>query len=660
MSQAGERRLAAILITDVVGYSRMISADEDGTLRRLKALRREVVDPRITAARGRIIKSTGDGVLVEFPSPVRAVTCAAAIQRAAALHNASLPEAQVLHMRIGINLGDVVAESDGDLYGDGVNVAARLEPLAEPGGVCVSRSVHDQVRDRLPYRFEDKGKLQLKNIARPVGVFALSAAAVRSLPDPIEAEPDTEPTRGTSALTPPAASPSSASRHRARWPVWGTGALVLAATAAGLGWWAWPKAPLADRTLAVQAGFPAKPLPPLSLVVLPFANLSNDAEQEFFADGLTDDVTTDLSHLSGSFIIARNTAFTYKGKAIDVRQLGRDLGVRYALEGSVRRTGERIVLNAQLISTETGAHLWADRFEGDRSRIGEVQVEFVARLARSLDVQLTQAESLRSMRERPDNPDSADLAMRGWAVLNRPRSVANLIEARGYFERALAIDPAAPRAMVGLARTLAHQINTRTSQDRAADTQRADQLARAALTHLPGDAMVHYTLGEILRAQKRFDEALSESKIAIEYNPNLPIAYAAAGQTNLYSGRARDLFPYVEKAIRLSPLDPVISVWEYNIGHAHTHLGQWDESIAWLTRAVSHAPYWAAYVDLAAAYAFTGRMEEAREAVANILKLMPGYTVRKWATADWSDNPTFLAEYARIIEGLRKAGLPED
>lgn len=250
--------------------------------------------------------------------------------------------------------------------------------------------------------------------------------------------------------------------------------------------------------------------------------------------------------------------------------------------------------------------------------------------------------------------------MRGWATLNRPRTAANSAEARSYFERALAIDPNAPRAMMGLARTLAQQINTRTSPDREADTKRAYQLANAVLSLLPGDAMAHYTMGEVYRTQKRFDESLNESKIAIEYNPNLTIAYAAAGITNLWSGRADDLFPYVEKAIRLSPLDPAISTWEYYIGHAHTHLAQWDKGIEWNTRSVSHAPYWAAYVDLAAASAWTGRRTEAQEAVANILKLMPGYTVQKWATADWSDNPTFLAEYARIVEGLRKAGRPEN
>ena len=650
-----ERRLAAILFTDVVGYSRLISGDEVGTLRRLKALRREVIDPRIAAAHGRIVKSTGDGVLVEFSSSVRAVACAVAIQRSTAAYNAGLPEAQALHMRIGINLGDVVADADGDLYGDGVNVAARLEPLAEPGGLCISRSVHDQVRDRLPYRFEDRGKLALKNIARPIGVFALSADDIAASLEPPDEEPDAD--------APPVGVPSGAGKVAARARRTRTalvaGALVLAAVA-GLGWSSWPTRPAGEGTLAVQAGLPAKPLPALSLVVLPFANLGSDPEQEFFVDGLTEDLTTDLSHLAGSFVIARNTAFAYKGRAIDVKQVGRDLGVRYALEGSVRRIGERIVLNAQLISTETNAHVWADRFEGERSRVGELQVEFVARLARSLDVQLTQAESLRSLRERPDNPEAADLAMRGWAVLNRPRTAANTAEARGYFEKALAIDPTAPHTMVGMARSLAQSVNTRASSNREADTQRAETLAREALSLLPNDAMAHYTLGEIYRAQKRFEESLNESKIAVEYDPNLTIAYAVAGLTTLYSGRAADLFPFVERAIRLSPLDPALSNWEYYICHAHTHLTRWDRAIEWCNRSVSHAPYWAAYVDLAACYAWTGRRDEAREAVASILRLMPGYTVEKWAKADWSSNPTFLAEYARIVEGLRMAGLPEN
>ncbi|TXM64011.1 adenylate/guanylate cyclase domain-containing protein [Methylobacterium sp. WL120] len=661
MNKTGERRLAAILITDVVGYSRMISADEDGTLRRLKALRREVVDPRIAAAHGRIVKSTGDGVLVEFPSPVRAVACAVAIQRAAADHNARLPETQALHMRIGINLGDVLAEPDGDLYGDGVNVAARLEPICEPGGLCISRAVHDQVRDRLPIRFEDRGKLALKNIARPVGVFALSAEAVLDLPEPaVEDQSD--------AVIPIAPAPAAAimadgvpspRRPKAALIAFATGAFALVAAGAGL--WFWQAQKLSgETTLAVRAGLPAKPVPSLSIVVLPFANLSNDSEQEFFADGLTEDLTTDLSHLVGSFVIARNTAFTYKGKAIDVRQLGRDLGVRYALEGSVRRTGERIVLNAQLISTETGAHVWADRFEGERARLGELQVEFVARLARSLDVQLTQAEGLRVLRERTDDATASDLAMTGWAVFNRPRSKANMIEARSIFERSLEIDPSLLQGRIGLARTVATIVVSRWSERIAADTEIADGLITEVLTTDPSNALARLVKGDVLRARRDLDLAEASYRLAIDSDQNLAVAYATLGLTKILNGRAEEARPLVMTALRLSPRDPLINIWKYWVCHSHAHLGEWAEAIVWCNRSIADSPFWQAYVDLAAAYAWTGRKAEAEEAIGGLLKSMPGYTVQKWARADWSDQPTFLVEYARLVEGLRKAGLPEN
>ena len=658
MSHAEERRLAAILITDIVGYSRMTSADEVGTLRRLKTLRREVVDPRIAAAHGRIVKSTGDGVLVEFPSPVRAVACAVAIQRAAALHNAGLPDAQAMHMRIGINLGDVVAEPDGDLYGDGVNVAARLEPLSEPGGVCISRSVHDQVRDRLPIRFEDRGKLALKNIARPVGVFHLSAAALRDLPEP-SAEDGPGPTAPVRPAAARAQATLGASSRRVRWWFLSAGLIALVAATA-LGWRSWQApTPSGDGTLAMQAGLPARPVPGLSLVVLPFANLSNDPEQEFFADGLTEDLTTDLSHLTGSFVIARNTAFTYKGKPVDVRRLGRDLGVRYALEGSVRRTGERVLLNAQLISTETGAHLWADRFEGERSRLGEVQVEFVARLARSLDVQLTQAESLRALRERPDDPTAADLAMRGWAFLNQPPDAKRLEEANRYFEEALRRDAHSTSALIGRARSLTYLVWLRWSRAPGDDLREADAVIAKVLARDAQNAMAHFIKGDILKAQKKHEQAVPEFEIAISLDRNLALAYEALGHAKILLGQSTAALPLIETAVRLSPHDPALNLWLFHMCHAFTHLGQDTEAIRWCLKSVAAGPLWLAYIDLASAYAWTGRESDARNAVAELQKLMPDYTVQKWANAGFSTNPVFLGEYQRIIEGLRKSGLPE-
>jgi adenylate cyclase len=668
------RRLAAILVADIVGYSRLMGADEAGTIRRLKALRREVTDPAIQAAQGRIVKAMGDGLLVEFPSPLRAVTCALRIQQAMAQREPALPEERRFRLRFGITVGDVLAQADGDLFGDGVNVAARLEPLAEPGGLCVSRSVHDQVRDRLPCRFEDRGKLDLKNIARPVGVFALSAEAVQALVLP-EDEDDEEDLPAAQAAGPAAAPARPAARAWAG-PGRRAGLLAGVAALAALGLAAWlvgpglpgpgsagsgsaGSAPRAEATLAVQNGLPPKPLPALSLVVLPFANLSADPEQDFFADGLTEDLTTDLSHLAGSFVIARNTAFTYKGKAVDVRQVGRDLGVRYVLEGSVRRTDAHIVLNAQLISTETGAHVWADRFEGERSRLGKLQTEFVARLARSLDVQLTEAESLRLLRERRTNPDAADLALRGWALVNKPRSLTNNNAAAELFREALALDPSNPRALIGLARTHIVRPGMSWSTDKAHDIREADSLVTRYRAAYPDDALGYVTKGDVLRASRQFEAALSMYEAAIAKDRNYAMAYALRGHISTLTGHAAAAIPSELDAIRLSPKDPLLNVWYYFVCHSYTHQRRWDEAIPWCNKSVAAGPYWLSYVDLAAGYAWLGKKPEAAAAVAEILKLMPGYTVQRWANEGWSDNPTFLEEYQFIVQGLRMAGLPE-
>jgi len=446
----------------------------------------------------------------------------------------------------------------------------------------------------------------------------------------------------------------------------GRAGLVAAGLAAllgagGLGWWSWSahKVPGQETAAAAQAGNVANSVPGLSLVVLPFANLSNDPEQEFFADGLTDDLTTDLSHLAGSFVIARNTAFTYKGKAVDVKQLGRDLGVRYVLSGSVRRTGEHVALNAQLISAETGAHIWADRFEGERSRLGELQVEFVARLARSLDVQLTQAESLRSLQERPNNPTAADLAMRGWAALNRPRTKANLEEAISIFEQALKLDPEIPRALIGLSRSIILRVSARWSSTQGPDIERADQIINQVLSNENEDAMARFTKADILRHKHDFDGALTMYYASIASDRNLAMAYATAGATKTLNGHAKEAIPLVETSLRLSPRDPSLNIWKYYMCHAYIHLADWKKAIDWCNQSVAAGPFWQAFIDLAAAYAWTGNDEGAHNAVARLLELMPGYTVQQWANAGWSENPTFLVEYQRIVEGLRKAGLPE-
>jgi class 3 adenylate cyclase/TolB-like protein len=380
MKQPVERRLAAILAADVAGYSGLMGADEEGTLERLKAHRRGLIDPKIKEHHGRIVKTTGDGLLVEFASVVDAVRCAVEMQRAMVERNAEIPEDKRITFRIGVNLGDVIADGD-DIHGDGVNIAARLEALAEPGGICISRVVRDQIRDKLPYAFEDMGEQSVKNIARPVHTYAMSATNVAST---------------VLAATPAQPSSSRRSLQRALIAV----GVVTAISLAVLAWWSWPQGstsrvavPKVSSQSAPAIATPS--VPRLSIVVLPFANL----DQEYFADGITDDLTTDISRMAGSFVIARNTAFTYKGKPVDARQIGRELGVRYVLEGSVRRTGDQVRVNAQLIDAESGGHLWADRFDTDRVNLPQAQNEITRRLAGILNIELVKDVSRRIEQE---------------------------------------------------------------------------------------------------------------------------------------------------------------------------------------------------------------------------------------------------------------------
>ena len=395
--------------------------------------------------------------------------------------------------------------------------------------------------------------------------------------------------------------------------------------------------------------------------MLPFENLSGDPEQEYFADGITDDLTTDLSHLPDSFVIARNTAFTYKGKPVDAKEIGRELGVRYVLEGSVRRVGETIAVNAQLISTETGAHVWADRFDGERSKLGELQFEIVARLANSLNVELVKAESLRAMRERPNNPGAVDLAMHGFAVFNgRGWNAANVNEALGYFERALALDPDLVQAQAGLATTLVQRAHYFGGGDPTKDYARAESLVTSALTAEPNNAQAHYAKAELHFARRQFDDTLSELKAVLENDRNLASAYAFSGAVLAFLGRPAETIPYEETALRHGPRDPMRNIWEANICLAYGLMAQWQKTVEWCQKSISANPgLWFPYAYLAAANAWLGRDAEAKAAVAGLLKLNSGLTVQDWANFNWSDNSQFQREYARITDGLRKAGVPE-
>ncbi len=638
------RKLAAILVSDVVGYSRLAGADEDRTLSRLRGLRSDLIDPAIAAHHGRIVKRTGDGSIIEFRSVVDAVRCAMEVMTGLIERNVGVLPDRRIEFRVGIHLGDIVEESDGDLMGDGVNIAARLEGIAKPGAICLSEDAYRQVKGRLDLAVTDLGPTQLKNIADPIRVYSLEVG------QPAQAKPAAT----VAAATSESAATSPKPRAFRRWPALAA-ALALALLAAGA--FAW-RAGYAPRFMTASVDDKLATAPRLSIVVLPFENLGGDKEQDYFADGLTDDLTTDLSHLPDSFVIARNTAFTYKGKAVDAKQIGRELGVRYLLEGGVRRLEDKITVNAQLISTETGAHVWADRFDGERSKIGELQVDFVSRLANSLGVELIKAESLRAMRERPNNPNATDLAMQATALLMSNES--KLDDVVHLYERALALDPQNIAAMTGLAGVLQSRVTGLTSKDPGADIARADELINAALALQPDNSSAHNIKGWLFFAKRQFGPAIAEEETAIAEDRNNADAHAAASFFKMWIGDSENGFAGVETALRLSPRDPLVPNWQFFMCHLHTHLAQWEQAIEWCNRSIAGNPAdFFPLVDLAAAHAWLGHDKEAKEAAAQLQKVYPGFTVQTWAGIHWTDDPTFNAQYARIVEGLRKAGLPE-
>jgi adenylate cyclase len=638
------RRLAAVLAADVVGYSRLMGENEEGTLRRVQAHRRELVDPKVREHRGRIVKTTGDGMLVEFGSVVDAVRCAVEVQRGMIKTEEGLPADREMRFRIGVNLGDIIIDGD-DIFGDGVNVAARLEALAEPGGVCISGTVRDHIGERLPYAFADCGEQSVKNIASPVHVFAINRAAIAATP-----------------FVPPKPPPRFAPRDIG---VAAAAALVMLVAAGGVGWRTW---------LAVPAVPPpsgeAKPAPRLSLMVLPFANLSNDPEQEYFADAIADDLTTDLSRTVNSFVIARTTAFTYKGKAIDVKQIGHDLGVRYVIEGSVHHLGEPVQVNVQLIDAETGAHIWAERFDTDRTNLAKAQNEIVATLARKLQLQLLQTVARRIEHDKPENVDARDLIMRGWALYHRPRLAADpaatLNEAEQTFEKALAIDPQSLDARVGIAWTLGELLANGLSKSREQDMQRAEALLREVFDQDRNDPRAATEMGRLRRLQGRLAESRIELERAVGLDPSNPYAIAQLGITTLFLGQPDAALAYLEKWLRLDPHRPNLFFIHYWLGHDHLLLAQADEAVESLMRALSANPCFPSHSHLllAAALGLKADTERANVAIAEWVKCSPKAgsiaAVRLWEGAfPWAKQPEYVAlrektEYA----GLR-GGMPE-
>jgi class 3 adenylate cyclase/TolB-like protein len=636
------RKLAAILVADVVGYGRLAGADEDRTLARLRGLRSDLIDPATAAHHGRVVKRTGDGSIVEFRSVVDAVRCAIEVQNGLIERNAGVREDRRIQFRVGIHIGDVVEESDGDLMGDGVNIAARLEGVAKPGGICLSEDAYRQVKGRLELKVSDLGLVPLKNIAEPIRAYSLEvgqpAQALPAVVGPSKTGVPEPKARGWSSRFGALAAKLAVAFITAETYVWHSG--------------------LATRLMGASAEDKLATAPGLSIVVLPFENLSGDKEQDYFADGITDDLTTDLSHILDSFVIARNTAFTFKGKAIDVKEIGRDLGVRYALEGSVHRVGDVVTINAQLITTETGAQIWAERFEGERAKLGELQVDVVARIANALGAELIRAESLRALREQPDNPDAIDLAMRARLAVLRMDNKEGMDE----YEQALKLDPNLARAQAGLAFALANLASYPGATDRDAYLDRAERLADQALAARPDEAYFLLAKANVLATKKQPEAAILEGEAAIKSDPNFAAAYGYLGIWRALAGRSEQGFADVETARRLSPHDPLLWLWEWTNCTLHVQLAQWDQAIAPCQQAAAANPkLWQAHIDLAAAYGWLGREAEAKAEVAEALKLFPGATV-KGAIAyysSFSDNPVFLQQMARQAEGWRKAGLPE-
>ena len=588
------RKLAAILAADVVGFSRLTTADEDRTLARLRALRSDLIDPTISVHKGRVVKRTGDGALVEFRSVVDAVRCAIEVQNAMVERNAGLPEDRRIVFRIGVHLGDVVEESDGDLMGDGINIAARLEGIAEPGAICLSEDAYRQVKGRLDLTVSDLGQTQLKNIAEPIRVYSLEVGGV--------------------AAAKPAPAPA-----------------------------------------------PEKSAPPrLSIVVLPFANMGGDPSHEHFVDGVTENLTTDLSRIRSAVVIARNTAFTYKGKSVDVKTIRRDLNVRYVLEGSVQRGGNRMRVNMQMIDAETGNHLWGERFDKPLADLFDMQDEIVARLAGALNTELVTAEARRA--EQAPNPDSMDLYFQGMAWFNKGRTPDNVAQARIFFDRALAVDPGNVDALVGSARAQAIEgVNSFVTDPMAAFVAAETKLTKA-LSAVPDHAHGHTWLGLVEIFTKRAAQGIAECQHALALDRNLADAHSAIGFGKILIGHAEETEAHIAEALRLSPRDTLSYIWMTHASMAKLHSGSFEQTIGWCRPAIeANRNHPLAHFGLAAALAQLGRLDEARSAAKTGLALNPTFTVSR-ARALWtatSDNAAFLTGLEPVLEALRKAGVPE-
>jgi len=582
-----ERRLAAILAADVANYSRLMGADEEGTLKQLKAHRKELVDPKITEHRGRIVKTTGDGMLVEFVSVVDAVRCAVDVQRGMSQRNAQVPSDRRIEFRVGINVGDIISDGE-DIYGDGVNVAARLETLADPGGICVSRVVHDQVQDKLDFGFEDLGEQTVKNIARPVGVHRIRLGEQSGIKKPGEA----------------------------------SGAPI----------------PLASERPAIA--------------VLPFVNMSGDPEQEFVADGISEDIITGLSKLRWFFVIARNSSFAYKGKAVDVKRAARELGVRYVLEGSVRKGGNRVRITAQLIDAATGNHIWADRYDGDISDIFALQDEITKKVVSAIEPRLLEAEGLRSQSRSPEDLGAWELTIRANSLFWR-LTQTEVAAAIGMLQRAVERYPeyAPAHSMLAFMMLVSGYVGSRLTD---AQLEQAKALATRAAELDDSDPAAHLALGFAAFMRRQTSAAAAEINRALVLNPNFAAAHGYLGWMLAFDDQTDQAIAHLEEAMRMSPQDPQNAIFTAGLAVAHYLAGRYPEAVEHARKALQlRSTFTAGYRIHIASLAQAGRIDEARAALARLKETLPELSIA------WIEKnvPYTANAMPKFLDGMRKAGL---
>ena len=584
-----DRRLAAIMAGDIANYSRLMGIDEEGTMRQLKAHRKELIDLKIVEHRGRIVKTTGDGMLVEFVSVVDAVRYAVDVQRGMAERNTDVAPDRRIEFRIGINVGDIISDEN-DIYGDGVNVAARLEALAEPGGIMVSRNVYEQVRDKLSFGFEDMGEQTVKNIARPIGIHRVS--------------------------------------------------LVEDAT------------PIAVKGIAGAIKTKVSSADRPSITVLPFTNMSGDPEQEYFADGISEDIITGLSKLHWFFVIARNSSFAYKGKAVDVKRVARELGVRYVLEGSVRKGGNRVRITTQLIDAATGNHLWADRYDGDLTDVFALQDEITKKVVAAIEPRLLEAEGIRSQNRSPEDIGAWDMVIKAnslfWRLTKAETEIA-IETLRRAVERYPEYAPA--QSMLAFVLLISGYVGWR---QMGPQLQQAASLAARAAELDDGDPWAHLALGFAAFVRRQTNVAAAEFRRALELNPNFAAAHGYLGWTLAFDDQSDEATKHLGEAIRMSPHDPQNAIFNTGLAVVHYLAGRYAEAVEYSRKTLQQrSAFTAGHRIYCASLAQAGQIDEAREALAHLKEMHPDLSI------SWIERnvPYTAGPMTKFVEGMRKAGL---